>query len=274
MSPRGSLLLLKKNSAFRGPVKPTPPKNSPLLGPTKSTPNEKFLPFPFPSPTEPVPDAPIDYTELWKAVSMAKGSDTAKSNTSKDTQAYDITLQRLGIDITPNSRGEPKDVINLGDFQLPQTVEYPNLSTDEQLQALAKRYEETSATKMNEATLAARIMQAFFIFQGLPKPTSFVRSNVPCQILEFRTAFTSYYRFNKDLYTFVRGLKKERASPPQESDLRSRSDLTFMAHANAIGMHVRNECENFPGVHSEYGAIAPFLSIEFKASNESAKAEE
>jgi hypothetical protein len=264
----------QKNSTLRGPIKSTPPKNSPLLGLAKSTPNEKFISSLFPCPTKPVPDAPIDYTELWKAVSMAKQPDAPKSEPSnKGTEAYDNILHRLGIDIRPTTTGNPEDVIDLSQFQLPQTVEYPNLSTDEQLQAFAKRY--GSITRgMNEATLAARIMQDFFVFEELPDPNSLDRSNVPCQMLEFRTAFTNYDRFNKDLYTFVRGPKKERVSLPQESDLRSRSDLTFMAHVNAIGGFVRDDCRTFPGVHSEYDAIAPFLSIEFKVNNQPAKVRE
>lgn len=208
---------------------------------------------------------------------MAKESDAAKSSqappSNKGTEAYDNTLHLLGIDIRVIPGGNPEDVIDLSKFQLPRTVEYPNLNTDEQRQALADR-NESFTTGMNEATLAARIIQDLFIFQEPPKLKSLERSNVPCQILEFRSAFTSYDRFNKDLYTFVRGSKKERASLPQESDLRSRSDLTFMAHMNAIGVLLRGNCRVFPGVHSEYNAIAPFLSIEFKVSNQPAKARE
>jgi hypothetical protein len=225
----------------------------------------------------PVPDAPIDYTELWKAVSMAKESDAAKSSqaahSNKGTEAYDNILHLLGIDIRAIPRGDPEDVIDLGNVQLPRTVEYPNLSTDEQRQALADRYENLT-TGMNEATLAAYMMQDLFIFQEPPKLNSAERSNVSCQILEFRSAFTSYNRFNSDLYTFVRGSKKERASLPQESDLRSRSDLTFMAHMNAIGVLLRRRCKTFPGVHGDYNAIAPFLSIEFKIDNQATKVRE
>jgi hypothetical protein len=208
---------------------------------------------------------------------MAKKSDAAKSSqaasSNKGTEAYDNVLHQLGIDIEVTNKGDPEEVIDLKDFQLPQTVQYPNLSTDEQLQALADR-NESFTTGMNEATLAARVIQDLFVFQEPPKLKSSERSNVPCQILEFRSAFTSYDRFNKDLYTFVRGSKRERASLPQESDLRSRSDLTFMAHMNAIGMHLRRRSKGFPGVHNEYNAIAPFLSIEFKVSNQPAKVRE
>jgi len=136
---------------------------------------------------------------------------------------------------------------------------------DDHLQTLANRYEKLT-TGLNEATLAAHIMSTIFILEDIPKLNSPERSSVPCQILEFRSAFTSYDRFNKDLYTFVRGSKKERT--PQESDLRSRSDLTFMAYMNAVGRRLRSSCKDFPGVHNEYNAIAPFLSIEFKVSNQ------
>ena len=40
-----------------------PSKKRRFMGPTESS---------FPCPNDPVPDAPIDYTELWKAVSMTK----------------------------------------------------------------------------------------------------------------------------------------------------------------------------------------------------------
>src|SRR4051812_29460714 len=87
---------------------------------------------------------------------------------------------------------------------------------------------------LNEATLASHMMQDLFIHGDIPEFDSPERTNIPCQILEFRSAFTSHDRFNVDLYTFVRGSKKERTPQPHESDLRSRSDLTFMVYMNAI----------------------------------------
>jgi hypothetical protein len=156
---------------------------------------------------------------------------------------------------------------------LPQTVEYPNLSTGDQLQALADRHKNLT-TGLNEATLAAHIMKNLFILNDIPELNSPERNSVPCQILEFRSAFTSYDRFNKDLYTFVRGSKKERTPQPDESDLRSRSDLTFMAYMNAVGELLRASCKDFPGVHNEFNALAPFLSIEFKVSNQPVKVRE
>lgn len=236
-----------------------------------------FLPSPLPRSTEPVPDAPMDYTELWKAVSTAKESDVAKLSqaapSNKATEAYDETLHLLGIDIGLIPGDNPEDVIDLSNFQLPQAVEYPNLSTDDQLQALADR-NESFTPALNEATLVTRTIQDLFIFQEPPKLNSPDRKSVPCQILESRSAFTNYDPFNKDLYTFVRGSKKERASLPQVSDLRFRSDLTFMAHMNAIGVRLRRRSRNFPGVHSKYDAIAPFLSIEFKVNSQQAKVKE
>src|SRR5947207_2813926 len=96
------------------PAPPTPPNEN-------APPKENSL-FPFPCPKEPVPDAP-DFTELWKAVSMVKSSDVSKSNRS--TKAYGDVLHRLGIDIeTTHPTGSPGDVINLGEYQSPPTVEY------------------------------------------------------------------------------------------------------------------------------------------------------
>jgi len=262
-APPKKLSTESKKSAFLGPVKSTPPK-------------ENSLPR-FPCSKDPVPDSWIDFTELWKAVSMAKKSDKAESNqaaSTKGTEAYNNVLYLLGIDInTVNPRGDPRDVIDLANFQLPQTVQYPNLRTDEELQALANRHKNLT-TGLNEATFADHIRRNLFILDDIPERDSSERSCVPCQILEFPSAFTSYDRFNNDLYTFVRGAKKERVPQPHESDLRSRSDLTFMAYMNAVGVSSRNYCVDFPGVHNQYNAIAPFLSIEFKVSNEPAKMRE
>src|SRR5438045_7875538 len=47
-----------------------------------------------------------------------------------------------------------------------------------------------------------------------------------------------------------------------------------MAYMNAIGANLRTACKSYPGVHSEYNAISPFLSIEFKVSNQPAKRRE
>src|SRR5438045_2577579 len=66
---------------------------SSFLGPTKST---------LPKENSQVPDAPIDCTELWKAVRMAKLASAPKSSqapSSKGTEAYSNVLHLLGIDI-------------------------------------------------------------------------------------------------------------------------------------------------------------------------------
>src|SRR5438067_1038307 len=100
-------------------TRPAPPKIfSTFVGPTESNPpKEKSF---FPLWKDPVPDAPIDYTELWKVVSMAK-SDAAKSNqtpSNKGTEAYGSVLHRLGIDIDKiGDEYNPEDVINLSDYQ-------------------------------------------------------------------------------------------------------------------------------------------------------------
>src|SRR5205814_10674435 len=82
--------------------KSTDPQISPFQGPAKSTPLDPNL-FPwFPCSKDPAPDAPIDYTELWKAVSIAKESDKGKMSqhcSSRGTEAYDGIFYLLGIDI-------------------------------------------------------------------------------------------------------------------------------------------------------------------------------
>jgi hypothetical protein len=47
---------------------------------TELTPPKGKSLFPFPCPKDPVPDAPIDFVELWKAVSMANKSADKASN--------------------------------------------------------------------------------------------------------------------------------------------------------------------------------------------------
>ena len=87
--------------------------------------------------------------------------------------------------------GDLKDVIDLARFQLPQTVQYPNLLTEDKLQELTNEHEKLT-TGLNEATLAAHIMKTLFILDKIPESDSRERTSVPCQILEFRSAFTSY----------------------------------------------------------------------------------
>jgi hypothetical protein len=230
--------------------------------------------FPFPCSKNPVPDATIDFSELWKAVSMAKPLDTVKSaSSSKGTTEYDEVLYCLGIDIeTGTALTNPED-INIDGLQPEPTVQYSHLSTHEQIHELAEEYKRYSEG-LNEPTLAARLMANLFVFSKVPDPDDPARSMVPCQTLEFRGAFTSFDRFNKDLYNYVRAPapspasvpKKKGGAQPYESELRYRSDLTIMAYNNAISQRLRRECWNYPGVHNSYKAVAPFLSVEFKSS--------
>src|SRR5436305_15064617 len=85
-----------------------PKKKSSFLGLTKS----------LPSPKDPVPDSPTDYTELWEAVRMTKPPSTAKSNqtpsSNKGTEAYSTILNLLGIDLEmTNPTGSPDEIIDL-----------------------------------------------------------------------------------------------------------------------------------------------------------------
>ena len=199
---------------------------------------------------------------------MAKPSPAAaKSNqvgSSKGTAAYDDVLHRLGIDIeTITAVNDPED-INLDGLPPQPTAQYSHLSTHEQLYALAeqhKRYGEG----LNEATLAARLMSNLFIFADVPDPDDSGRSVVPCQTLELAGAFTKFDRFNKSLYSYVRGPRKRGGVQPHESELRYRSDLTIMAYNNAVSCRLRGNCRDYPGVHNSYNAVAPFLSVEFKS---------
>ena len=75
----------------------TPPKRKRKL-PTELTPSKENSLFSFPYSKDLVPDALIDFTELWKAVSMAKLVDADKAS-NKGTAAYDDVLYRLGIDV-------------------------------------------------------------------------------------------------------------------------------------------------------------------------------
>src|SRR5947209_17030146 len=89
------------------PSAAAPQKKKIFLGPTKSS---------FPRPQDPVPDAPTDYTDLWKAISMAKPPATDKA-TSKDTVAYSDILYRLGIDIETANIANPEEVVDLSEFE-------------------------------------------------------------------------------------------------------------------------------------------------------------
>ena len=239
-----------------------------ILPAESKPPKEKSL-FPFPRSTDPIPDAFIDYTELWKAVSVAKPlSDAAKSNqvsSSTGTTAYDDVLYRLGIDIveTGATLNNPED-INVDGLPPQPTVQYSHLDTHEPLYALAEQYKRY-AEGLNEATLASRLMSNLFIFADVPDPDDPGRSIVPCQTLELSGAFTNFDRFNKNLYSNVRGPKTRGAIQPHESELRYRSDLTIMAYKNAVSFRLRDECRTYPGVHSSYNAVAPFVSVEFKS---------
>jgi hypothetical protein len=205
---------------------------------------------------------------------MAKESDTVPAST-KGTEAYGEVLYRLGIDVDTGYEviTTPEEVIDLKHFKSPATVDYPNLQTEEQLQALADKHKRYAVVP-NEATLAARLMSQIFPFEDIPDLLSSERSSVPCQVLEFRSAFTGFDRFNESIYNYVRGPKKERDILPNAGDLRSRSDLTIMAYNTAISKRLRKYCNEYPGVHKGCDAIAPFLSIEFKVSNDSAKVRE
>src|SRR4051812_31890256 len=115
----------RRNPARRGKI------NSGLL-PKKSL-------FPFPSSEDPVPDAPIDYTELWKVISMSKPPDTSKAS-SRGTAAYDRVLYGLGIDILENLELCTPEDINMDGLQLHPTVQFPHFSTDEQLYELGQEH--------------------------------------------------------------------------------------------------------------------------------------
>ena len=196
----------------------------------------------------------------------AAKSDQAGSNkgSNKGTAAYDEVLYRLGIDIveTFTTLHNPED-INVDGLPPQPTVQYSHLSTHEPLYALAEQYKRY-AEGLNEATLAARLMSNLFIFADVPNPQDSHRSVVPCQTLELPGAFTNFDRFNKSLYSYVRGPRTRGAIQPRESELRYRSDLTIMAYKNAVTLRLRRDCKAYPGVHNSYNAIAPFVSAEFK----------
>jgi hypothetical protein len=141
--------------------------------PTESTPPKEKSLFPFPRSTDPIPDASIDYTELWKAVSRANlPSAAAKSKeagSNKGTAAYDDVLYRLGIDIEIITVVNDPEDITLDGLPPQPTVQYSHLSTDEQLSALAEQYKRYGEG-LNEATLVARLMPNLFIFADVPTP--------------------------------------------------------------------------------------------------------
>lgn len=123
---------------------------------------------------------------------------------------------------------------------------------------------------VNEATFIARRLLPFADIPDSDDPGKVL---VPCQVLEFPGPFTSYDKFNRSLYTFVRSTKREPVQP-FESELRFKCDLTIMAYRNALLQPLRDESSTYPGVNKMYDAIAPFLSIEFKATDSPADSRE
>jgi hypothetical protein len=252
------------------PNESTPPKENPLFLPNELKSSKENPLFPFPRWTDPIPDALIDYTELWKVVSMAKPlPDAAKSNqvgskggSNKGTTAYDDVLYRLGIDIETTTEVNKPEYVNIDGLPPQSTVQYSHLSTHEQLYALAEQYKRYGR-KLNKATLAARLMSDLFIFADIPDPDNPDSTVVPCQTLKLTGTFTNFDRFNKSLYSYVRG-PRPRGIQPHESELRYRSDLTIMAYNNAVSCGLRDHSGDFPGVHNSYDAVAPFFSAEFK----------
>jgi hypothetical protein len=129
--------------------------NIPAAPPKKRLPlhaKESSL-FLLPGPNDPVPDAPIDYTELWKAVSMANTNKSVGS--SQGTSVYDDVLYRLGIDIEEmvTALHSPEE-INVDGLPLQPTVQYSHLSTCDQICKLAEEHKDYYA--LNEPTLAAQ----------------------------------------------------------------------------------------------------------------------
>jgi hypothetical protein len=176
------------------PLLPSSPhKKKSLLNLLKFIPPPKNFLFPFPCSTDPVPDASIDYTELWKAVCIAKQTDEDNSKVSaRGTEAYADILYRLGVDIEElGNAGNPEDVIDLNHYPPPATVEYPNLSTNNQLQELANKHKRYTVGS-NEATLATRIMRHILIDDDIPDFDARDRSTVLRQVLEFQSAFTGF----------------------------------------------------------------------------------
>jgi hypothetical protein len=186
-----------------------------------------------------------------------------EAGSNKGTAAYDDVLYRLGIDIETVTMVNDQEDITLDGLPPQPTVQYSHLSTDEQLSALAEQYKRYGEG-LNEATLVARLMPNLFIFADVPDPDDPGRSIVPCQTLELAGAFTKFDRFNRSLYSYVRGARKRGGIQPHESELRYRSDLTIMAYKNAVSNRLRDRCRDYPGVHDSYNAVAPFLSAEFK----------
>src|SRR3954464_12635523 len=104
--PRGLTAASRPRLPFQERPNPSPatapPKIMRVLDPTQSS---------FPCSQAPVPDALIDYTELWTAISMAK----PPTATSKGIAAYGDILYRLGIDVDTNyaTAANPEGVIDL-----------------------------------------------------------------------------------------------------------------------------------------------------------------
>jgi hypothetical protein len=208
---------------------------------------------------KPLPDAVKPNQVGSKAASKA----ASKVASNKGTAAYDDVLYRLGIDIETTAEVVSPEDINLDGLPPQPTVQYSHLSTHEQLYALAEQYKRYGEG-LNKATLAARLISNLFIFTDVPDPDDPNRSVISCQTLKLTDTFTNFDRFNKSLYSYVRGPRLRGGVQPHESELRYRSDLTIMAYNNAVSYRLRDYSRDFPGVYNSYKAIAPFFSAEFK----------
>jgi hypothetical protein len=221
-----------------------------------------------------VPDSEIDLTDLWEEVRMAKSKKDSEKGTSKGTAAYDDVLYRLGIDImeSPGHLTKPEDILDR------HTDTYDNIRTNEQLEHVAEVLKRLAG--LNEATIAARMMQYLFLFADPPDEFAKERSWIPWQILEFYSAFEKFDKFNRSLYAFVREQSNMSTNQPDnviypyESELKSRADMIVMVHTNAVQLNFREVLGTYPGVHADHKGCAPFLSVEFKSSADKAKKRE
>jgi hypothetical protein len=104
-----------------------------------------------------VPDSAIDLTDLWEEVRMANARKKTVASTGKGTTAYSNILYRLGIDIIENwePKTKPPDIYDESQLNT-TTLEYDNLQSEEQLEAVA--LELTRNVGLNEATFAARLI--------------------------------------------------------------------------------------------------------------------
>ena len=253
----------------------------------------------LPDPHLPPPDK--NYTDVWALVMAAAQSSklshpstlkTATSGGEKGSNRYGEVLGKLGIDFI-------REIIKMQDLTRQFTgsdtpIPFSVDISDEHARTMAGQIGDWYLRqKPNEATLCHEICTLLFPGAASSHPRGSPEEPVIARIFEFRGPFNTYdlgSLLNDDVpFPFVRLTPKERLSGPKftrtlvkklehttpaERDLHTRADLTFLVdlgYSHEFRQQIlryETDTEKFPGFFSSFMLGAPFLTVEFKRSND------